>query len=180
MSDQTTRPSGRLRRAAHTLAAVGRRILRAGLLTVFFVAVFTFVAAGIGTLGLAVERPGPSATVNDVTQLNPIRVSRVFAPQSTEEIVEAVRAHPGPISIGGGRYSMGGQTATEGALQLDMRQFDRILAFSPRDRTITVQAGTRWRQIQEHIDSAGLAVKIMQTYANFTVGGSLSVNVHGR
>src|SRR6202040_1992136 len=52
--------------------------------------------------------------------------------------------------------------------------------FSPQQKTITVQAGTRWRQIQERIDSADLSVKIMQTYANFTVGGSLSVNAHGR
>ena len=43
-----------------------------------------------------------------------------------------------------------------------------------------MQAGTRWRRIQEHIDPANLSVAIMQTYANFTVGGSLSVNVHGR
>src|SRR5687768_10371023 len=75
---------------------------------------------------------------------------------------------------------MGGQTAIDGALQLDLRSFDRILEFSPAAKTITVQAGTRWRQIQEHIDPHDLSVKIMQTYANFTVGGSLSVNVHGR
>src|SRR5258707_1410572 len=61
-----------------------------------------------------------------------------------------------------------------------MRQFNRIIDFSPAAKTITVQAGVRWRQIQEHIDPANLAVKIMQSYANFTVGGSLSVNAHGR
>jgi len=75
---------------------------------------------------------------------------------------------------------MGGQTATEGALFINMRQFDRILSFAPAEKTITVQAGIRWRQIQEHIDPANLSVKIMQSYANFTVGGSLSVNAHGR
>ncbi|MGH9631214.1 MAG: FAD-binding protein [Bryobacteraceae bacterium] len=34
--------------------------------------------------------------------------------------------------------------------------------------------------MQEHIDPADLSVKIMQSYANFTVGGSLAVNAHGR
>lgn len=43
-----------------------------------------------------------------------------------------------------------------------------------------MQAGIRWRDIQDYIDSHNLSLKIMQTYANFTVGGSLSVNVHGR
>src|SRR5262249_42595370 len=34
--------------------------------------------------------------------------------------------------------------------------------------------------IQERIDPENLSVAIMQSYANFTVGGSLSVNAHGR
>ena len=75
---------------------------------------------------------------------------------------------------------MGGQIAAPGALHIDMRRFDRVLAFDPVRRTIRVQAGIRWRQIQDHIDPANLSVKIMQSYANFTVGGSLSVNAHGR
>src|SRR5260370_13396058 len=63
---------------------------------------------------------------------------------------------------------------------MEMRSFDGIVDFSPLQKTITVQAGTRWRQIQERVDSTNLSVKIMQTYANFTVGGSVSVNAHGR
>jgi FAD/FMN-containing dehydrogenase len=37
-----------------------------------------------------------------------------------------------------------------------------------------------WRDLQKVIDKHNLSVKIMQTYANFTVGGSVSVNCHGR
>ena len=48
------------------------------------------------------------------------------------------------------------------------------------NRTIRVQAGIRWCDIQRFIDPHDLAIRIMQTYANFTVGGSLSVNSHGR
>lgn len=124
--------------------------------------------------------PSPPLVVNDVSQLNPIQVAEVLTPITTDEIVKAVKEHSGPISIGGARHSMGGQTATQGALFIDMRQFNRILNFSPTGKTITVQAGARWRDIQEHIDAANLSVKIMQSYANFTVGGSLSVNAHGR
>ncbi len=126
------------------------------------------------------ERRALPTIVYDVTQLNPIRVSGVLVPTTTEEIVDAIVRHQGPISIGGARHSMGGQTAIPGAVQIDMRHFDRILAFDPAGKTITVQTGIRWRQIQERIDSANLSVKIMQAYANFTVGGSLSVNAHGR
>lgn len=122
----------------------------------------------------------PPTVVSDVTQLNPVTVSEVLVPTTTREIVSAVTRHSGPISIGGSRHSMGGQTATPAGLQIDMRHFDRILAFDSVRRTITVQTGVRWRQIQERIDSANLSVKIMQSFANFTVGGSLSVNAHGR
>jgi FAD/FMN-containing dehydrogenase len=125
------------------------------------------------------ERPRPGI-VNDITQLNPIAIGSAITPTTEKQIVEAVRNHSGPISIGGARHSMGGQIATPGALYIDMRQFDKILSFSPSEKTITVQAGARWRQIQERIDQANLAVKVMQTYSNFTVGGSLSVNAHGR
>jgi FAD/FMN-containing dehydrogenase len=119
-------------------------------------------------------------TVNDVTQLNPVRVMAIVAPTSIEEVQEAMRRTSGPVSIGGGRFSMGGQTASAGSLQFDMRTLNRIIHFAPHEKTIRVQAGIRWCDIQRFVDPHGLAVKIMQTYANFTVGGSLSVNCHGR
>ncbi|MBC7545516.1 MAG: FAD-dependent oxidoreductase [Candidatus Sericytochromatia bacterium] len=123
----------------------------------------------------------PAGTViNDVTQLNPILVESVLAPTSIAEIVDAVKTHQGPISVGGGRFSMGGQTATEQALQIDMRQSDRVVRFSKENKEITVQTGITWRKILEYIDPHDLSLQIMQSYANFTVGGSLSVNVHGR
>jgi FAD/FMN-containing dehydrogenase len=161
------------------LRRLGRGAKRLGQVLLVLLGVTALVAAW-GMHRTRIERPGGPPIVNDVTGLNPTAVARVLTPTTVAEIVAAVRDHPGPISIGGGRYSMGGQTATDAALHLDLRRFNRILAFSAAQKTITVQAGTRWRQIQEHIDPHGLAVKIMQTYANFTVGGSLSVNVHGR
>jgi FAD/FMN-containing dehydrogenase len=118
--------------------------------------------------------------VNDVTQLNPIVVDQVIAPVSIEEICAAVESAKGAISIGGARHSQGGQIATEHSLHLDMRNFNRIVDFDPEKKTITVQAGITWRDIQDKIDPYNLSVSIMQSYANFTVGGSLSVNCHGR
>jgi FAD/FMN-containing dehydrogenase len=78
--------------------------------------------------------------VSDVTQLNPIHVGEIVAPTSIEATIEAVRNYSGPNSIGGGRYSMGGQTATDGALQIDMRRFDQVVSFSKENKVITVQA----------------------------------------
>lgn len=134
-------------------------------------------------IALTCSHPFPilaKETVNDITQLNPIVVDQVIAPTSIKEISELVDSHDGPISIGGGRYSQGGQTATDNCLFLDMRSMNRIINVDTENKLITVQAGTTWRNIQEAIDPKGLSLKIMQSYSNFTVGGSLSVNVHGR
>ncbi len=118
--------------------------------------------------------------INDVTQLNPIIVSQVATPKTTEDLQHIIRTTSKPICVGGGRFSMGGQTASPNSLHIDMRQFNKVLAFSAVNKTIKVQAGIRWCDIQHYIDGHNLSIKIMQTYANFTVGGSLSVNCHGR
>ncbi len=118
-------------------------------------------------------------TVNDVTKLNPIAVEAVVTPTSIDEISRIVRDHTGPISIGGARHSQGGQTACTGCLFVDMRHFNHVLSVDAKQHLITVEAGTTWRAIQEAIDPQDLSVHIMQSYANFTVGGTLSVNAHG-
>ena len=161
------------------MATAGRVRRRSALL-----AVTIGVALALACLWIVIRPPddpaGSPLLVRDVTQLNSILVNEVITPTSTDEIIQAVKSHAGPISIGGARHSMGGQIATAGAFHIDMRRFDRILDFSPAKKTITVQGGVRWRQILERVDPANLSVSVMQSYANFTVGGSLSTNVHGR
>ena len=122
----------------------------------------------------------PDKRVNDVTAINPIQVGRTIQPTTTEEIVEAIKTTEGPISIGGGRFSMGGQIGYENSLHIDMRKFNKVLHLDTINKQVTVQAGIVWRDLQRVIDPHDLSIKIMQTYANFTVGGSVSVNCHGR
>lgn len=124
--------------------------------------------------------PNSKLIVNDVTQLNPVAVSAIARPESIAEVQMALKQWSGPVSVGGGHFSMGGQTASPDSLHLDMRKLNKVISFSPTEKTLRVQAGIRWCDIQAFIDPHRLSVKIMQTYANFTVGGSLSVNVHGR
>ena len=124
-------------------------------------------------LACASEDPGDQ--VVDVTRLYRIDVERVARPHDVDEVVHLLTTHEGPVSIGGGRFSMGGQTAAEQTLHLDMREMNDVLDFDAEAKTIRVEGGATWRDIQEHVDPHGLSVQIMQSYANFTVGGSLSV-----
>lgn len=118
--------------------------------------------------------------VANVTGLYTVQVAKMATPRSTQDVIEQVRSWHGRVAVGGGRYSMGGQTATAAGLHLDMRQMNRLVWLDVAARTVRVQAGMRWRDVQEHLDPHDLAVKTMQSYANFTVGGSVSVNAHGR
>lgn len=118
--------------------------------------------------------------VNEVTQLHPIIVTKVEIPQTIEELQNTIKTADKPVCIGGGRFSMGGQTASPHCIHIDMRRLNKVLEFSLEKKIIKVEAGIRWCDIQHHIDQYNLSIKIMQTYANFTVGGALSVNCHGR
>jgi FAD/FMN-containing dehydrogenase len=173
------RPKGH-RAPSPLRARLGRWVRRLALATVglaLLVGVGWWRAGG-GTpvRGATAEPP----VVREVTGLYPIAVGRIATPTTTDEVAALVRTTTGAITIGGGRYSMGGQTATPGGLQLDLRQLTGVIAVDTLADTMRVLAGTRWRDVQQVLDPLGRAVKVMQTYNNFTVGGALSVNAHGR
>lgn len=136
--------------------------------------------AGLLTLSPLPALAAPGILIPNLTGLYPVEVARVVAPASTEEVAQAVRDWPGRIAVGGGRYSMGGQVAIRGGLHLDMRGMNRLLRLDPQAKLARVQAGMRWRDLQDALDPLGLAVHTMQSFSNFTVGGAVSVNAHGR
>lgn len=145
----------------------------------------TFLAQALGAAGLLTLSPfcalaRSSFIVANISQLYPVEVARIAVPRSTDEVAREVRAWDGKVAVGGGRYSMGGQTAVALGLHLDMRGMNRLLHFDPVARTVRVQAGMTWRDLQDVLDPAGLSAKSMQSYANFTIGGAVSVNAHGR
>lgn len=123
----------------------------------------------------APDRP----SVRDIAAIGETPVAGIARPRSVADIVRLLRASDAPLSIGGARCSMGGQTACPGSLHVDMRGLQGV-GIDPIAMRARVQAGARWRDLQDRLDPLGLSVRIMQSYANFTIGGSLSVNCHGR
>ena len=145
------------------------------------VLVQALVGAGlVAAPGLPHVLAAPDLLVANVTRLYSVRVARIATPRSADDVAKAIAAWPGRVAVGGGRYSMGGQVAVEGGLHLDMRQMNQLVWLNAAEQKVRVQAGMRWRDLQSLIDPQGLAVKTMQSYANFTVGGAVSVNAHGR
>ena len=100
--------------------------------------------------------------------------------QHLQAAVSRARREGLKIAIAGKRHSQGGHAFYKGALILDMTGFNKILNLDKERKVITVQSGATWEQIQDYLNPYGLAVKVMQASNIFTVGGSLSVNAHGR
>lgn len=126
------------------------------------------------------EGDKPGVRVGDIAGLDRTPIAGVVRPAGTAGVVATLATWPGPVCVAGGRFSMGGQTRAPEALQLDMARMDRLLELDPGALRVRVQAGIRWRALQELLDPHDLSVKVMQSYSNFSVGGSVSVNCHGR
>src|SRR5437660_3297676 len=129
--------------------------------------------------------------VNDVhSQLNRTRVRELLRPRTRDELAEIVRSASRkglPISVSGCRHSMGGQKFGTDSICVDTRSLARVISFDRERGLIEAEAGIQWPELIENYLAAqqgsenqwGIAQK--QTGADtFTLGGSLSSNVHGR
>lgn len=130
------------------------------------------------------ELQGPlqATQLRDASQLFPVSVAGVIRPQTLADLQAAValaRRENKEISLSGARHSMGGQTARQNALHLDMTAYDKM-EYLPESQTLKVQSGATWKQIQRVLGEHGRAIGVMQDSNIFTVGGSLSLNVHGK
>ena len=129
--------------------------------------------------------------VNDIhSQLNRTRVRELLLPRSRNELAEIVRSASRkglPISVSGCRHSMGGQQFATDSICIDTRPLARVISFDQERGLIEAEGGIQWPKLirtyldaqQENAKQWGIAQK--QTGADtFTLGGSLSSNVHGR
>ena len=118
---------------------------------------------------------------NDASHLNKTAIYGIAKISSEDDIRNALQfahEHSLKVSCAGQQHSMGGQTFSPGGLVLDMRDFNRI-RLDKAQKTVNVQSGARWWQLQRLLDKEGLSVKSMQSINIFSIGGSLSVNGHG-
>jgi FAD/FMN-containing dehydrogenase len=118
---------------------------------------------------------------NDASHLNKTAIHGVVRISSEEDVRKALqfaRENKLKVSCAGQQHSMGGQTFTHGGLVLDFHDFNHI-SLDKGHKTVNVQSGVRWWQVQQLLDKQGLSVKSMQSINIFSIGGSLSVNGHG-
>ncbi len=119
-----------------------------------------------------------------------IWVNDVQKPRTRDELAEIVHSASQkglPISVSGCRHSMGGQQFATDSICIDTRSLDRVISFDQERGLIEAEAGIQWpKLIRTYLDAQGdrgkqWGIAQKQTGADtFTLGGSLSSNVHGR
>ncbi|MCR2822143.1 FAD-binding oxidoreductase [Lederbergia panacisoli] len=129
------------------------------------------------------EKDQNNLLMNDVGRLVPIKVKEVVKGQEIEQfkqlLLDAKKKNL-KISIAGKQHSQGGHTYFKDAIVLNMTTYNKVIKVDHDEKLITVQSGATWADVQEAINPYGLSIKTMQAPNIFTIGGSMSVNVHGR
>ncbi|HLK53292.1 MAG TPA: FAD-binding oxidoreductase, partial [Candidatus Angelobacter sp.] len=118
---------------------------------------------------------------NDASHLNRTAIYGVVRVANEDDIRNALkfaREHNIKVTCAGQQHSMGGQSFSHGGLVLDLRDFNHI-RLDKAHKTVNIQSGARWWQLQKLADAEGLSVKSMQSINIFSIGGTLSVNAHG-
>ncbi|MCH2134192.1 MAG: FAD-binding oxidoreductase [Phycisphaerales bacterium] len=129
--------------------------------------------------------------VNDVqSRVNRTEVHSIVQPASEAEIHQALQQAVKldvPVSIAGGRHSMGGQQFGTGTLLLDMQQYSGVVHFDRANGLIEVESGIMWPQLIQYLhenqDGQGVTWAVRQKQTGIdrvSIGGSLSSNIHGR
>lgn len=130
--------------------------------------------------------PWPEAGRADISRFTfgkPAEVIQVAAGLAEAEaqlsaLVVNAGSSGGQIAIAGRRHCMGGHATADGAIVVDMAMLKHVQVDAAQ-KTVTVGAGATWEDVLRELQKHQLAVKVMQSNNDFSIGGSLSVNCHG-
>lgn len=116
---------------------------------------------------------------HDYACVHRVREMQIYCPSSIRDLSIFLQNNSSPIALKGGGYSHGGQTLIEGGIQIDMKNI-RNISYDKATTYVTLGAGCIWHDVLEHLAIHERTVAEMQSFYNFTVGGSIAVNCHGR
>lgn len=85
-----------------------------------------------------------------------------------------------PLSLAGMRHSQGGHTMTPKGRMLLTAAMNRAITVDIEKQQVTVDAGVTWSELHRVLAPEGLCPAVHQSSPHFTIGGSISVNCHGR
>jgi cytokinin dehydrogenase len=99
----------------------------------------------------------------------------VVCPASVEDVARVVKfaaRHTLSVATRGGGHSQAGQSLSD-QIVLDMTSLNQVA--NVREDAATVQAGTKWRALVEHLAPQRLSPPVLTNNLDVTVGGTLSM-----
>ncbi|MGE3608640.1 MAG: FAD-dependent oxidoreductase [Bacteriovoracaceae bacterium] len=115
--------------------------------------------------------------------------SYIARPKNKSEIISFIKfakANNLKVTIKGTNHSHGGHNRRKDingcptAIQLDMAEYNHLISINSSKMEVTVESGMTWRELATKLDPYKLAVRTEQSSNIFSIGGSVSTNVHGR
>ena len=109
----------------------------------------------------------------------------VVSPASTEEVATVLRwaqeTRTPVVPFGGGSGVSGGAEAIAGAITLDVRRMNRVLAVDEDALTVTAQAGIGGRELEEELEGRGFTLgHFPQSIDISTLGGWVAARSAGQ
>ncbi len=135
------------------------------------------------TLMYTVSFTAPDQRVQQLFELN--STASILSPSTIEEltkvVLRAAEQHR-KIALIGANKSQGGQTMSSesSSIRISLDKLNKLISLNLKKKEVTVEAGMTWGELEKQIAPHGLAIKAMQSYNDFSIGGSLGVNVHGQ
>jgi FAD/FMN-containing dehydrogenase len=108
------------------------------------------------------------------------QVQRYIEARNEADVLEAFQLaqHLGiPITARGKAHAMGGHSMGPGIV-LSLRHMSHV-AVDVEGGKLTAQAGATWAEVLQAANRHARSVPTLQSYAGFSLGGSIAVNIHG-
>lgn len=161
----------------------------------FFVCIVLIVFLGVPTFNVVktkkIEKVNKNYNKkvnyrNDASYLNETKVKKIIDVESDSQNIKKqlkglllyAKENNLKVSISGAKHTMGGHTIYQDGLSLNMLPYNRM-HFDKKENILTIGSGATWLQALDYLDQFDKSVAIMQSFSDFTIGGSISVNAHG-
>ncbi len=134
----------------------------------------------------SIEYVIPSGYADDISELNKTKIkSKVIlkpdldiAIKQLDSLTKLAKMENISISIVGKKHSMGGQTINDNSLYLSLEKINH-LEFDNKENLLTIGSGATWIDAIYFLNKRKKSVHVMQSFSDFSIGGSISVNAHG-
>ena len=108
----------------------------------------------------------------------------IHDPSTIEEVQQIVRdalANGQTVMTGNRKFAsqIDAACAKDGQVQITMKNMNKLLKFDAENKTVTVQSGMRFNELNDFLRPQNVAVNMVTELGTFTIGGMLGSGTHG-